>query len=212
MTFAQEIILLFTRLPQPGKSKTRLIPALGAEGAAELQRAMTLMMCKTIRTMTPKFHLHAEVHYTGGSREEMQKWLGDDFTYVPQHEGDLGIRMFAAIRQHLGEHNSIILVGADCPAVDSTLLQDSLLALKDNDIVIGPAYDGGFYLIGVQGGLREDDLEYLFSNIDWGTALVFSQTIDRIQTLKLRYHLLKTLHDIDTPEDLRHFHHYPGSQ
>ena len=86
--------------------------------------------------MTLKCHLHAEVHYTGGSREEMQKWLGDDFTYVPQHEGDLGIRMFAAIRQHLGEHNSIILVGADCPAVDSTLLQDSLLALMDNDILL----------------------------------------------------------------------------
>lgn len=211
MTFAQEIILLFTRLPQAGRSKTRLIPALGAEGAAELQRTMTLMMCKVIRAMTNKSQLCTEVHYTGGSSEEMEKWLGDDLTYKLQGAGDLGARMFAAMRQQLGCHRSIILVGSDCPAVDANLLQSGLTALQHNDIVIGPAFDGGYYLLGVQGNLKEDDLKYLFSDIDWGTTVVLRQTIEKIQTLKLRYHLLKKLHDIDTPEDLRYFHHYSGS-
>jgi uncharacterized protein len=211
MTFAQEIILLFTRLPQPGKSKTRLIPALGAEGAAELQRTMTLMVSDIIHVMAKKDHLCAEVHYTGGSREEMEKWLGVDFTYKLQHEGDIGTRMFAAMRHHLGCHSSIILVGSDCPAIDTDLLQNSLKALQHNEIVLGPAFDGGYYLLGVQGSLKEDDLNYLFSGIDWGTAVVLKQTIERIQTLQLRYHLLKKLHDIDTPEDLRYFHHYSGS-
>lgn len=212
MTFAQEIILLFTRLPQPGTSKTRLIPALGAEGAAELQRTMTLMMCKIIREASKQGHLCTEVHYTGGNREEMEKWLGDDLTFKLQHEGNIGTRMFAAIRQHLGCYRSIVLVGSDCPAIDTDLLQSSLKALQHNDIVIGPAFDGGYYLLGVQGGLKENDLKYLFSGIDWGTAEVLRQTKERLHTLKLRYHLLKELHDIDTPEDLRYFHHYSGSQ
>ncbi len=211
MTFAQEIILLFTRLPQPGMSKTRLIPALGAEGAAELQRAMTLKICKIIRAAAQKCQLRTEVHYTGGNREEMEKWLGGDFTYKRQQEGDIGARMFAALCQHLGRHRSIILVGSDCPAVDADLLQSGLAALHHNDIVIGPAFDGGYYLIGIQGNLKKDDIKYLFTNIDWGTSAVLKQSLERIQTLKLRHHLLKKLHDIDTPEDLRHFHHYSRS-
>jgi rSAM/selenodomain-associated transferase 1 len=211
MTFAQEIILLLTRLPQPGKSKTRLIPALGAEGAAELQRTMTLMMSEIIRAIAKECQVCTEVHYTGGSREEMEKWLGADLTYKPQHEGDIGTRMYTAITQHLGYHKSIILIGSDCPAIDAPLLQSGLAALQHNDIVIGPAFDGGYYLIGVQGSIRQNDLKYLFSDIIWGTEEVLRQTRERLHTLKLRYHLLKKLHDIDTPEDLRYFHHYSRS-
>jgi len=211
MTFAQEIILLFTRLPEPGKSKTRLIPALGAEGAAELQRSMTHLMSGTLRAVAKKRQVCTEVHYTGGKREEMEKWLGGDLVYKLQHEGDIGTRMFAAIRQHLRCHSSIILVGSDCPDLNSDILQSSLQALQNNEIVIGPAFDGGYYLLGVQGGLSENDLKYIFTNIDWGTAEVLRQTEERINTLKLRYHLLKRLHDIDTPEDLRYFDHSSSS-
>jgi uncharacterized protein len=211
MTFAQEIILLFTRLPKPGNTKTRLIPALGAEGAAALQRNMTLNICGVIRTIARQGCTCVEVHYTGGSSEEMEEWLGSDFTYKLQHEGDIGEKMFAAIQQHLGHYDSIILVGSDCPEIDSKLLQNCLGSLQASDIVIGPAFDGGYYLIGVRGSLNENDLQYLFSGIDWGTSSVFRQTIEKIDTLKLRYHQLKKLHDIDTPEDLRYLHNYSGT-
>ncbi len=207
MTFAQEIILLFTRFPEPGKSKTRLIPELGAAGAADLQRAMTLSISKTLRELSTNHRLHTEIHYTGGNKEKMQKWLGDSFIYQKQYEGGLGLRMFKAMRSHLGSYSSIMLTGSDCPAVDTTLLQNGLAALRENDIVLGPAFDGGYYLIGISGNIAEKDLKFLFTDINWGTADVLRQTIEKIQRLQLRYHLLKKLHDIDTPEDLRYFRH-----
>lgn len=211
MTFAQEIILLFTRLPKPGESKTRLIPALGPSGAAELQHTMTLMMSEKICKLAKRYKVQTEVHYNGGTREDMQNWLGDDQTYKRQQEGDIGIKMFAAIRQHLGSHNSILLVGSDCPAIDTDLLQNALEALRHYNIVIGPAFDGGYYLFGTQGNLDAYVLKQLFSDIDWGTEKVLNQTIEKLHTLKLTYHLLKKLHDIDTPEDLRYFHNNSSS-
>lgn len=208
MTSAQEIILLFTKYPRPGSSKTRLIPALGAEGAAKLQRSMTLSIGEKIRNLAAKRHCHTHVYFTGGSIEETQKLLGKDFAYKPQPEGDLGSRMYAAISQHLGKYRAIILVGADCPDVDENILLDGLKKLKNNDAVIGPAFDGGYYLIGVRGDISESNLKHIFTEIDWGSAEVCRQTIERVTNLQMRYQLLKKLHDIDNPEDLKYLHNH----
>jgi len=208
MTPAQEIILLFTKYPRPGSSKTRLIPALGAEGAAKLQRAMTLSICEKIKNLAVKRYCHTHVYFTGSTVEEIQKLLGKNFTYQHQGEGDLGRRMSAAISEHLGRYRAIILVGADCPDINGTILLAGLEKLKNNDAVIGPAFDGGYYLIGVRGDIAESSLEYIFTEIDWGGAEVCQQTIQRMTDLQMRYQLLKKLHDIDNPEDLEHLHNH----
>lgn len=209
MTSAQDIIILFTKFPEPGKSKTRLIPRLGAEKAAELQRLMTLEVCGKLKKLQMRRPCRVEIHYTGGNREAVQQWLGTSFVYKKQCEGSLGLRMYSSLQQHLGKEQAIVLLGADCPAVDQKLLEKGLTELKSHDIIIGPAHDGGYYLIGVRGDTEPDRLKPLFFGIDWGTSRVLPQTLEKIQTEQLSYRLLKKLHDIDTPEDLRYLHNHP---
>ncbi|MDJ0622515.1 MAG: TIGR04282 family arsenosugar biosynthesis glycosyltransferase [Desulfocapsaceae bacterium] len=212
MTAAQEIILLFTKYPQPGNSKTRLIPALGPDGAADLQRAMTLSICEKIKDIAAKRPCHTRIYYTGCSVGEIKNLLGKSFSYQQQQRGNLGQRMCAAISQHLGKYHAIILVGADCPAVDGDILLDGMEKLRDSHAVIGPAFDGGYYLIGVRGDVAKSSLAHIFSNISWGSAKVCEQTLERMTTLNMRYQLLPKLHDIDTPEDLKYLHNHPGTE
>lgn len=211
MTFAQGIILLFTRFPEPGKSKTRLIPQLGEVGAADLQRQMTTTILGTINTFSARENVVIEVHYSGGNVKKMRKWLGNELNFQQQHPGELGERMFTAICSHLGRFNSIILMGSDCPGLDAAVLEEGFASLQHNEVIIGPAFDGGYYLIGVQGTMARDNLHHLFSDVDWGTSNVLEQTLDRVRSLHLRYQLLKKLHDIDTPEDLQHFHNHSNT-
>ncbi len=212
MNSIQEIILLFTKYPLAGKSKTRLIPSLGPQGAADLQSEMTLFVTAELENYSRQYSCPFQIHYAGGTLDLMQEWLGTDHSYKAQCRGGLGNRMAHAISTNLGSSRSIILVGSDCPDIDETILKNGFSALDDNNIVLGPAFDGGYYLIGVQGDLAEESLNFLFSNIDWGGTNVLSQTLSRIKKLQLSCHLLKKLHDIDTPEDLRHLNNYPYPQ
>lgn len=212
MNSAQDILLLFTKYPLAGKSKTRLIPALGKRGAAQLQKVMTQSITAILQKLVETEYCYLEIHYEGGNQGLMQQWLGASLNYKPQHKGDLGQRMASAFAAHLGRYQSIILLGSDCPDINRTILKEGLTRLKDHDIVIGPAFDGGYYLIGIKGTLNRDCLDFLFAEIDWGEEQVLNQTLTRIEKKQLRYHLLKKLHDIDTPEDLKHFDNYPNPQ
>lgn len=209
MTSVQENILLFTKYPIAGRSKTRLIPILGPQGAAQLQRQMTYSITTKLKHFSKNNRSLLEIHFEGGSAQLMQEWLGTSFSFKKQSQGDLGRRMALAIATHLGEHQSIVLVGSDCPAIDTTILKNAFSALNDHAVVLGPAFDGGYYLVGIRGTLAEKSLHFLFSNIDWGKESVLGQTLSRIKTLQLSCHLLKKLHDIDTPKDLRHLNHHP---
>lgn len=228
MVLTQAIILIFTKYPSPGKVKTRLIPHLGREKAADLQHRMGQEICTTIRqalapngwdsqkkpeTTSPmaanRQTGHAVVYFEGGSTKEMHDWLGDDFTYKRQSGNDLGQRMANGIYNHLGTNKPVLLIGTDCPDLDAAILQSGIDALHDHDAVFGPAYDGGYYLIGVRGDIAEESLAMLFSGISWGTSSVLAQTVSRAKTMQLRYTLLKKLHDIDTPEDLGYLHNHP---
>ncbi len=186
-------LIVFTRYPVPGQTKTRLIPTLGAEGAAKLQREMTehtLQQVKELQEMQP---LAVEVHFTGGTTAQMQEWLGRDWRYIPQVGGGLGEKLIAAFTE--GEET--IVIGIDCPQLTSTLLQKGFEQLKNNNLVLGPALDGGYYLIGLRQLLPE-----LFTGINWGTSVVLQQTVTIAQNHNLKIHLLPLLQDIDRPEDL----------
>jgi rSAM/selenodomain-associated transferase 2/rSAM/selenodomain-associated transferase 1 len=192
-----ERIILFTRYPEAGKVKTRLIPALGPEGSCELHRQLAELAVKQLKELSSLRSVSIEVRFDGGNETLMQEWLGTDFCYSPQGQGDLGVRMRQAFLEAFQSgFNSVVLIGSDCPARTSTILQQAFEGFRHNDLILGPALDGGYYLIGLQ------KLYPLFSNIPWGSAEVFNRTREKAQALGLKIFLLEALRDIDRPEDL----------
>ncbi len=208
----QEIIIVYTKYPIPGHSKTRLIPALGASGAAGLQEQMTASLVSRLRTINEQRPVKLLIHYDGGNPELMTKWLGKSFPFIQQTGKDLGERMLNSLSEYLGSSARIVLVGSDCPGVNRPIITEALDGLKKKDVVIGPTFDGGYYLIGIRGTMEQRHLKTLFSNIHWSIDSVYDDTIHRIQQLHLSYHILPRLHDIDTPEDLGHIRHYSGAE
>jgi uncharacterized protein len=153
-----------------------------------------------------------EIHYTGGDPAAMRTWLGETFTYKKQVDGHIGVKMSQAIAVHLGRKRGIILVGSDLPHITRQIIAEALQSLKFHDMAIGPAHDGGYYLIGVNGNMRADILSSLFFDIPWGSATVFAETMARARRHHLTSHILPELHDIDRPEDLGYLHHHSNAQ
>jgi rSAM/selenodomain-associated transferase 1 len=191
-------LIIFTRYPEPGKTKTRLIPALGKEGAAMLQRQMTeqkLAQAKKLQTYIP---VSLEIHFAGGNEQLMQNWLGENITYKQQSEGDIGCRMVSAFHESFKTGTKqVVLIGTDCPELNAKLMSQAFEALIQDDLVLGPALDGGYYLIGLNRIIPE-----LFTGISWSTTEVLSQTLTIAEKLELAVAFLPTLSDVDRPEDL----------
>jgi rSAM/selenodomain-associated transferase 1 len=185
---------MLARAPVVGQVKTRLIPALGAQGACDLQQ---LLLERALRLPVEGFH-------------ERFLWLDDlpdadlqalaqdlGWTLVEQPAGDLGERMRRIATLGLAESDAVILIGNDCPALDGGYLQAACGALQDNSVVIGPAEDGGYVLLGLRSMAAT-----LFSDMPWGTEHVFNLTLQRLQQLEWHPALLPALWDVDRPEDL----------
>jgi uncharacterized protein len=189
-------LIIFTRYPESGKTKTRLIPALGEHGSARLHRRMAEHTVKQARSLSCAI----EVWYVGGSEELMQDWLGRDLWYREQPAGDLGDRMCGAFRSAFDKgYQSVMIVGTDCPGLTTDFMAQGFAALQNQVVTIGPAIDGGYYLIGLQRLVPE-----LFQKINWSTATVFSETLAIADKLQLSTYLLPSLHDIDLPDDLQY--------
>lgn len=209
---SQEEIIIFTRYPVPGTTKTRLIPALGADGAARIQKIMSEQVVQTARQLKEEAKLCLSVYFTGGSRRQMRDWLGSDLVYHDQKGSDLGERMMHALQDAIQRGSKrIILLGADCPDIDSHLIAHTLNKLKTRQLVLGPSTDGGFYLIGISSRLPRATLPILLKNISWGTHNVFQTTVDRARQNDVMVSILKELHDIDLPCDLAYFNHHSNS-
>lgn len=195
---SSQCTIVFTRYPTPGKTKTRLIPALGDAGAADLHRQMTehtLTQVRRVRTDG----VAIEIHYTGAKTDrELADWLGADLVYRAQGDGDLGERMAFSLKNAVrARFDRSIIIGTDCPGLSTAILQLAFQQLRDCDLVLGPAIDGGYYLIGLRRFIPE-----LFTGISWGTSLVLQQTIEIATKLGLSMGDLPLLADIDRPEDL----------
>jgi uncharacterized protein len=194
----QEKIILFTRCPEPGNVKKRLVHLIGEHGAAHLQSEMTMHALEIAHRFATTDEIELEVHFAGGNRQRMQTLFGKDFVYVHQVGADLGERMRFSFRKALEEGaQAVVLIGADCPGITRAILRQAFAALKGHDCILGPALDGGYYLI----GLRQDQPE-IFSSIPWGTNRVLEHTLGAIERLGLKVSLLETLMDVDRPEDL----------
>ena len=193
-----ELLIVFARYPVAGQSKTRLIPVLGPESAAELQREMAQWAVGRARELAQRDPVRLEVRFAGGSAEQMRDWLGPDADYRPQCEGDLGARMAGAFAEAFSRDvQRVVLVGTDCPGFTADLLAEAFDTLRRADAVLGPAADGGYYLI----GLRQLAPE-LFEGIPWGGADVLERTLAHARARQLSVCLLQTLRDVDRPEDL----------
>ena len=209
----QKLVILFTRYPVAGECKTRMIPTLGTEGAASLHRQLVAHILLEIDTfISDQSSTELTIFFDGDSRQQMQDWLGHRYTYKKQQGEHLGQRMSEALIHGTSEGKNPILIGSDCPAINKSIFHDAFEALAQNDIVLGPAHDGGYYLIGVANDMQPAVCKQLFRRISWGTDTVLSQTLVQIKKLNLRYHLLDKLHDIDTAEDLKHFNYCPNPQ
>ncbi len=192
-------IIVFTRFPEPGITKTRLIPALGPEGACRLQREMTEKMVAQVQQLKKSYPLMMEIHFSGGSRELMADWLGRDLEYEIQGAGDLGSRMGRAFQQGFRKGwKQVTLIGSDLPDLTPSIIRESFARLADHDLVLGPARDGGYYLI----GLKTPRPELFGSSIVWGTGEVLKNTLTAADRLGLKTALLTMLRDVDRPEDL----------
>ena len=180
-------IVLFTRWPEPGRAKTRLIPAIGAERAAALHRQLTERTLAAVRASGLPF----ELRVTGASIAAFQDWLGPVAT-ADQGEGDLGERLARA-----GPPYPTLFIGADAPDLSADLLRDAATALSNSGAVIGPAADGGYWLLGLAAPVPG-----VFERIDWSTERVFAQTLDRLRAGRVEPAILPELGDCDRPEDL----------
>ena len=195
----QEQLIIFTRYPEAGKAKTRLIPALGGVGAAELHRRMTETTIATSRELQKIYPVSICVCFTGGSLTQMQNWLGHDLVYQPQHSGDLGDRLTHAFQAAFDRGaKSVIAIGTDCPDLTSEILTLAFTELENHCLSIGAATDGGYYLIGLN-----QFIPSVFRDITWSTNIVFQQTLETARHLNLSIAVLPTLNDVDRPEDLQ---------
>ncbi len=197
-SLAVERVILFTRYPEPGRTKTRLIPALGPEGAARIQRRMTERVVQMLRSLIPLRPVDMEIHFEGGSAALMAQWLGHDLLFCEQIPVDLGTRLQGAFARGFGQGTRrVVIIGSDCPDLDRNIVNMALDGLKDVDLVLGPAHDGGYYLIGLQKSAPQ-----LFVGIPWGTARVRKHTLERARAQGLSVLLLPILADVDRPTDL----------
>lgn len=191
-------LIIFTRYPEPGKTKTRLIPALGADGAARLHRRMAEYTTGWVRELARGHEMAAEVRHAGAWGRSMRRWLGRGFEYRDQGDGDLGQRLKRSFAEGFGRGASrVVTVGTDCPWLTARHGAKAFDALADHDVVLGPAQDGGYTLIGLS-----RPAPALLEGIPWGTGGVLEMTLEKAQALGLTVALLETLADVDRPEDL----------
>ena len=195
---SSERLILFTRYPEPGRTKTRLIPVLGPHGAANLQKQMTEHLLARTTSFVSDRRVDMEVRYEGGNRALMEGWLGSHISYRSQGRGDLGSRMAQAFSQAFKQGKKrVVIAGSDCPGINEATVRNAFDLLDQFDLVLGPANDGGYYLI----GLRQEEPR-LFENVPWGAAEVGARTLEIADQLGLCWVKVEPLNDVDRAEDI----------
>ncbi len=189
-------VLIFVRAPIIGTVKTRLARNLGAEAALEIYRRMTAHVLATVHELGSA--VETRIFFTPARhRTAVEEWLGVELDYHEQSDGDLGARMDAAFATAFEEgFRKVVVVGSDLPGLTSDHLSEAIAALDERDAVIGPASDGGYYLLGLSRPLD------LFQRIPWSTPEVITRTLERFAALGVEPVRLGSLNDVDEVEDL----------
>ncbi|MEE4212311.1 MAG: TIGR04282 family arsenosugar biosynthesis glycosyltransferase [Parvularcula sp.] len=185
-------VVVMARYPVPGQCKTRLIPALGAEGAADLHRRLVEHTLSVVRSSRLPFTLWG----TGAEGAAFTGWLGP-LSFQSQAQGDLGARLRAAAPPY-----PVLFLGTDAPDLQPDYLRQAFRLLEEGKDVLGPAEDGGYWTLGLKAALPE-----VFMDMPWGTDQVAALTKARMAKAGRQPALLPTLADLDRPEDLKR---WPG--
>jgi uncharacterized protein len=193
----QNLLMVFIKNPVKGTVKTRLATTIGEDKALAIYEALLEITLQALKGSDAQ----KAVFYSGYRADDT--WLKNGFLQFIQHGHDLGARMEHAFDTAFSTgYQKVVIVGSDCPALSSSLVAEAFEKLDTHDVVIGPAEDGGYYLLGMK-TLHPD----LFRNKTWSTARVLPQTEQDLDRLGLRYHLLSELTDIDEEKDLKKFPH-----
>jgi len=191
-------LLLFIRNPQKGKVKTRLAATIGDDVTLELYRQFVLSMLSTIKKGGFPFHicLHPK-----RALNDLKGWLGPEYRYLPQRGRDLGERMKNGFLDTFTRgFEKVVLIGSDIPDLPPSFIEEAFASLSEMDAVIGPSYDGGYYLIGFK---NESFSPRVFEGIAWGTEKIFKGTIQILRDEKRKLYILPRWRDIDSIEDLK---------
>ncbi len=194
-----ERLLIFAKFPEKGMVKTRLGRSIGEESVVGLSRCFVrdAIALSQKAGYAPVLFFHPPE-----ARDAMIEWLGDGLVYEPQEGDSLGERMYAAFRKAFRDRRRAVLIGTDTPDLPPALIEEAFRSLKTNDAVIGPACDGGYYLIGLS---SESLLPDLFRGLPWGSARVFELTRRIFEEHGLNLCLLPQWRDIDGYDDLAAF-------
>lgn len=185
-------MIIFAKQPIQGQVKTRLAKTLGDKTTLDIYKKL---LCIT-EDITSKLNISKTV-YWDQILNQTNLYFKNGYTFKEQSQGDLGKKMKDAFREEFDESfNKILIIGTDCPYLTERIFEDAYHALENSDIVIGPAKDGGYYLLGMK-----DLKASLFEGIPWSTELVFNLTIEKIKELNLTFSVLPELNDIDTEKD-----------
>ncbi|MDI1277752.1 TIGR04282 family arsenosugar biosynthesis glycosyltransferase [Methylobacter sp.] len=198
--YPNAVLMIFCKAPIPSQVKTRLIPELTAEQAAELHIELSI---KTLQRATESNLCPVQLWCSPTTDHAFFTASKAAYPLIlrQQQGADLGERMHHAFCSGLADYSSALLMGCDCPSITEQDLEEALAALnQENEVVLAPAEDGGYVLIGLNRPHSE-----LFDNMPWGTARVLDQTRNRIEHYKLRHHELSEQWDLDTPEDMERY-------
>jgi len=190
-------ILFFVKHPVKGGVKSRLAAELDDTIAFELYKNFILDMLATLTTCEAQCLICV---YPQSALGKLREWLGAGYDYLPQEGNDLGERMKNSfIKAFNMGYERAILIGSDIPDLPRPIVRDAFKALTSNDVTVGPAYDGGYYLIGFR---YETFIPEVFDKIKWGGGTVLRNTLNRLQKSVGSVHLLPTWSDVDTKADL----------
>ena len=192
-----ERLIVFTRAPELGQCKKRLASTIGDEAALEVHRDLATSLLKRVQAF-PGAKEICVTHVTA----EVERWASDfGYELSVQVQGDLGSRMFTALEKAvLNGAERAVLIGTDCPGIDLRYVLDAFSMLRESEIVLGPAEDGGYGLIGLTGSHAE-----LFEGIQWGTDQVVEQTLSQAKQKYLDVGLLSEIWDVDTELDWQRY-------
>ena len=190
------LLLIFVKAPRKGQVKTRLAAYIGEDLALRMYQAMVEDLLENVRE---SHHYDIQIMvWPEKSEEEVRNWLQWPGVIASQIQGDLGIKLNHAFGKGFNQgFKRIIIIGSDLPGISSSLITQCFQKLQQYPLVLGPAWDGGYYLIGLNSTQPQ-----LLTKVSWSTPEVLAETIDRAQQANLPYYLLKEMRDIDEYEDV----------
>jgi rSAM/selenodomain-associated transferase 1 len=194
---AADAVLVFVRAPEMGRVKTRLAVEIGADAALRVYRRLAEHTLAEARALAADASVR--VHFTpADAGAAVRAWLGAGAEYLPQADADLGGRMRAAFAEAFAAgFRRVVIIGSDLPALSASVVRQAFARLETHTVVLGPARDGGYYLLGMR-----EMVGAVFEGVPWSTPVVLERTMEILREIGITPALLETLADVDEADDL----------